>query len=76
VYLLYTTCIKTDRPFQCLNGERLVSVGLLAYRIHPTESAIEKATYLQQEAMKAEAALSEIIPDQSEDIYEDRDHGA
>jgi hypothetical protein len=26
--------------------------------------------------MKAEAALSEIIPDQSEDIYEDRDHGA
>jgi len=36
VNLIFATCIKTDRLFQCLNGERLVMIGLMAFKSSPT----------------------------------------
>ena len=30
-YLIYATCIKTDHIVNCLNGDKLVLLGLLSY---------------------------------------------
>lgn len=36
VNLIFATCIRADRLFQCLNGERLVVMGLMAFKSSPT----------------------------------------
>ena len=45
VNLIFATCIRADRLFQCLNGERLVMIGLMAFKSSPTHVInLEKET--------------------------------
>ena len=45
LFLVFASCIKTDKVSQCLNGHREVEFGLMAYQSQP--SNVQLAPKLQ-----------------------------